>query len=47
VSHEARKAVSYLREACRQKVASATMVQTVLRFLQKLERDPTLRFVPA
>ena len=32
---------------CRQKVASAAMVQEILRFLKKLERDPTLRFVPA
>jgi tetratricopeptide (TPR) repeat protein len=47
VAHEARKAVVYLREACRQKVASAAMVQEILRFLKKLERDPTLRFVPA
>lgn len=46
VAYEARKAVMYLREACRQRVASATLVASVLRFLQKLERDPTARFVP-
>ena len=46
VSYEAKRAVTYLREACRQKVASAAMVQEILRFLKKLERDPTLSFVP-
>lgn len=46
VSHEARKAVTYLREACRQKMASAAMAQEVLRFLKKLDRDPTVSFVP-
>jgi tetratricopeptide (TPR) repeat protein len=46
VAYEARKAVTYLREACRQKVASAAMVQEILRFLKKLERDPTLCFLP-
>lgn len=46
VAYEARKAVLYLREAFRQKAASAGMVQTVIQFLQKLERDSTLSFVP-
>ncbi|HEX3531830.1 MAG TPA: hypothetical protein VH988_32630 [Thermoanaerobaculia bacterium] len=46
VAYEARKAVLYLREAFRQKAASAGMVQAVIQFLQKLERDPTLSFVP-
>ena len=46
VGYEAFKAVLYLREACRIKVASAAMVETVLRFLQKLERDPAVLFVP-
>jgi hypothetical protein len=46
VAYEARKAVLHLRKACRQKLASAALVSSVIRFLQKLERDPTLRFVP-
>ncbi|HEY2739875.1 MAG TPA: hypothetical protein VGK45_15815, partial [Thermoanaerobaculia bacterium] len=46
VAYEARKAVRYLREAFRQKAASAGMVQAVVQFLQKLDRNPTLSFVP-
>ncbi len=46
VAYEARKAVGYLRQAFRQKMASANMVQTILQFLRKLERDPALSFVP-
>jgi len=46
VAYEARKAVGYLRQAFRQNVASANMVQAILQFLRKLERDPALSFVP-
>jgi hypothetical protein len=46
INSEARKAVLYLREACRRKTATAALAQTVLRFLQRLERDPSLRFLP-
>jgi tetratricopeptide (TPR) repeat protein len=46
VAYEARKAVGYLRQAFRQNVASANMVQTILHFLRKLERDPALSFEP-
>jgi len=46
INSEARKAVLYLCEACRRKTATAALAQTVLRFLQRLERDPGLRFHP-
>lgn len=46
VNSEARKAVLYLHEACRLKTATAALAQTVVRFLQRLERDPSLRFLP-
>jgi len=46
VSREALKAVRYLREACRRKAATAEMVQQVVAFLNRLEQQPGLRFVP-
>lgn len=46
VSREALKALSYLRQACRQKVATVEIVQQVVTFLNRLEQQPGLRFVP-
>jgi tetratricopeptide (TPR) repeat protein len=46
VGREALKAVRYLREACRRKVATAEIVQQVVGFLNRLEQQPGLRFVP-
>jgi tetratricopeptide (TPR) repeat protein len=46
VGREALKALRYLREACRQKVATVEIVQQVTRFLSRLERQPELRFSP-
>lgn len=45
VGREALKALRFLREACRQKVATVELVQQVTRFLNRLEREPELRFV--
>ena len=44
VHREALKAVSFLREACRQKLATSELVQEVVNFLNRLERRPGLRF---
>ena len=44
VGREALKAVRFLREACRQKLATAELVQEVVTFLSRLERQPGLRF---
>jgi len=44
IDREALKAVRYLREACRLKLATAGMVQEVVRFLNRLEQRPGLRF---
>jgi len=46
VGREALKAVRFLREACRRKQATADLVQQVVTFLNRLERQPGLRFVP-
>ena len=45
VGREALKAVRFLREACRRKQATAELVQQVVAFLNRLERQPGLRFV--
>ena len=44
ISREALKAVRILREACRRKIATAELVQEVVAFLNRLERQPGLRF---
>jgi tetratricopeptide (TPR) repeat protein len=44
VSPEALRAVRYLRAACRQREASAGLVQEVVSFLNRLEHHPDLRF---
>jgi len=46
VPFEALRAVSYLRDACRQRRASAALALRVVYFLDRLEREPALRFVP-
>jgi len=46
VGREALKAVRYLREACRQRAATAELVQQVVRFLTRFEQQPELRFAP-
>ncbi len=47
VGREAVRAVRFLREACRQKAATAGIVRQVVGFLQKLQGRPYLRFEPA
>jgi tetratricopeptide (TPR) repeat protein len=44
VDREALRAVRYLRDACRQREASAGLVQEVVSFLNRLENQPDLRF---
>ena len=46
VKHEARRAVRHLRDAFRQKLASAKLAVGVVRFLRRLERNPLLLFRP-
>jgi hypothetical protein len=46
VSYEASRAVRHLQEACRRRVATAALALRVVRHLQRLESNPTLRFVP-
>jgi tetratricopeptide (TPR) repeat protein len=45
IDREALRAVRYLREACRQRVATAELIEQVVSFLNRLERWPGLRFV--
>jgi tetratricopeptide (TPR) repeat protein len=44
IDREALRAVRYLRDACRQREASAGLVQEVVSFLNRLEHHPDLRF---
>lgn len=46
VGREALRAVRFLQSACRQKLATATLVQQVVAFLHRCEHQPGLRFVP-
>lgn len=47
IQSEALRAVRYLREACRQRAATPTLVKLVADFLRQLEWQPLLRFAPA
>ncbi len=46
VEREALRAVRYLRDACRQRAATAELVRQIVSFLKRLENQPGLRFVP-
>jgi len=46
VSYEAKRAVRHLEDACRRQVATAELALRVVRHLQRLESNPTLRFEP-
>jgi tetratricopeptide (TPR) repeat protein len=46
IQSEALRAVRYLREACRQRAATPTLVKLVAEFLRQLEWQPLLRFAP-
>jgi tetratricopeptide (TPR) repeat protein len=46
VSREAIRAVRYLRDACRQRLATADTVQQVVSFLKRAEHQSGLRFDP-
>jgi len=46
VSYEAKRAVRHLEDACRRRVATAELALRVVHHLQRLESNPTLRFVP-
>jgi len=46
VSREALRAVRYLRDACRQRLATAETVRQVVSFLKRVEHQSGLRFEP-
>jgi len=46
VVREALRAVLYLRDAWRQRTVTAGVVRDVVRFLERLQRKPYLRFLP-
>jgi tetratricopeptide (TPR) repeat protein len=46
VPSEANKAVRYLQRACDRALATAELVESIARFLRRLERNPQLRFTP-